>query len=117
VSRRPRVPRTPGGRPRKGGPNYSMSVVKTPFGNALVLLPEIHDDYPTEIKNALAMRNDATINGRCRGCGATGPSVLDSLAGATRGSVEAAVFTHEADCPAGDDVLIGLFRTHGLGAA
>jgi hypothetical protein len=53
VSRRPRIPGTPG---RK----------------TLYVLPEIRDDDPVELKNALAIRNACATEGRCPGCGVVG---------------------------------------------
>jgi hypothetical protein len=38
----------------------------------LFILPEIHDDDPPELKNALAIRNACTTEGRCPDCGAVG---------------------------------------------
>jgi hypothetical protein len=77
LSRRPRIPGTRGGK-------------------ALFVLPEIHDDDPVELKNALAIRNSCATEGRCRGCG---------VIGEVRPDVEHAnifhyVFEHEHWCPA-----------------
>lgn len=39
-------------------------------GGVLFVLPEIRDDLPVAVKNALALRNACTVNGRCPSCGA-----------------------------------------------
>jgi hypothetical protein len=38
----------------------------------LYVLPEIPDDYPVELKNAIAIRNACATEGKCPGCGAVG---------------------------------------------
>ena len=59
MSRRPRIPGT-----RKGG--------------ALYVLPEIRDDLPSELKNALAIRNACATEGVCPGCGVVGVLEADA---------------------------------------
>ena len=77
-SRRPRIP----GTPRRG--------------RALYVLPEICDDWPVELKHALAIRNACAIEGRCPSCGVVPDVVPDeALEGLTH-----LVFRHEDWCRA-----------------
>ena len=39
--------------------------------NTLFVIPEIPDDAPSDVKNALAIRNTASVEGKCPSCGAT----------------------------------------------
>jgi hypothetical protein len=83
VSRRP--PRIPGtsSRPRR----------------VLYLLPEIPDDAPESVKDALAVRNACATEGVCPDCGAVGELQSD----AALPGVFHLTFRHEPDCC----VLIG----------
>jgi len=61
---------------------------------ALFLLPEIPDDAPVELKNALATRNACATEGVCPCCHAVGELYADDeLQG-----VFHIVFAHEAWC-------------------
>jgi hypothetical protein len=60
----------------------------------LYLLPPIHDDLPSELKNAIALRNSCTVEGECPACGAT--REVTRLAPL----VYIASFEHEASCAA-----------------
>jgi hypothetical protein len=63
---------------------------------ALLLLPQIPDAAPAALKDALAVRNEASATGCCPGCGAEA-----RLLGTPRpGEIVHAVFAHEAGCPA-----------------
>jgi hypothetical protein len=76
VTRRPRIPGT-----RKG---------------TLYVLPGIRDEWPAEVKNALAIRNACATEGRCPCCGVVGEIVPDP-------EIERLnhyVFEHKADCEA-----------------
>jgi hypothetical protein len=68
----------------------------------LFMLPSVPDAGPPDLKDALAIRNAASVSGQCR-CGATG-----TLQGPDRYGVMHLVFMHEHDCPAGDDNIGGL---------
>jgi hypothetical protein len=60
---------------------------------ALYLLPEIPDDAPEELKNAIAIRNACATEGRCPSCGARG-----ELTGPDEHGVLHLTFRHENDC-------------------
>lgn len=62
----------------------------------LVATPSIPDDASPELKNGLAVRNAATLTGRCPGCGA----VAKIVAPPTPGGIGTARMEHEDDCPA-----------------
>ena len=62
---------------------------------AIFVLPKLTEDMPTDLKDALAIRREATISGRCK-CGAA-----LSIATAA-GGFASAVMNHEQDCPASD---------------
>jgi hypothetical protein len=76
MSRRPRVPGT------------SSKPLRV-----LYLLPEIPDDAPEELKDALAIRNACATEGVCPDCGARG-----EIHGPDEQGVFHAVFRHEDDC-------------------
>jgi hypothetical protein len=40
-------------------------------GEIVVIVPTVRDDMPHPLKDALTVRRDADITGRCGGCGAT----------------------------------------------
>jgi len=77
VSRRRRPPRVPG-----------MS------SRTLLVLPSIADALDEATKNGLAIRNAATVNGRCPACSARG-----ELYPVERG-ISRLVFWHADGCPA-----------------
>jgi hypothetical protein len=62
----------------------------------LYVLPEIRDDWPAELKDALAIRNACATEGRCPGCGAVGELSSD----ADLEGVYHLTFRHEAWCGA-----------------
>jgi hypothetical protein len=61
---------------------------------ALYLLPEIPDDAPEQLKNALAIRNACATEGRCPDCGAVGELRPD----AALPGVFHLTFRHDDDC-------------------
>lgn len=71
-----------------------------------MILPDIPDDAPVELKNAIAVRNEASRTGRCPGCGAEmqldGPLIS--------GAVGSATMYHENECVAHDDAIRDLAR-------
>ncbi|MDA8297422.1 MAG: hypothetical protein M0004_12700 [Actinomycetota bacterium] len=69
---------------------------------ALFVLPVIPDDAPVEVKDGLALRNTATMTGRCPACGAVAELATDPCPG----EMVHAVMEHETDCP----VFIGSDR-------
>jgi hypothetical protein len=73
--RRPRIPGTTG---RK----------------TLYLLPEIRDDAPAALKNALAIRNACAVEGQCPACGVIGALSAD----AKFSGVFHYAFRHESWC-------------------
>ncbi len=68
-------------------------------GNFLAVLPEIPDDASENVKNALAIRNAATLSGRCA-CGAVAGPIEQVETGIYMVTME-----HENDCPAADENL------------
>lgn len=77
MNRRPRIPGTRSGR-------------------ALYVLPSIPDDLPEEVKDGLAIRNAASIEGRCPSCGARGEIEADDV----HDRIFHLVFRHEPWCQA-----------------
>jgi hypothetical protein len=70
----------------------------------LYLGPEIGDDLPPAVKDLLATRRVAALNGRCPSCGTTGEVVPDALTGKVRpGTVTHILFVHDENCPAVQD--------------
>lgn len=68
-------------------------------GDTLLVLPVAPDDAPVALKSAVALRNAATVRGRC-GCGAT-------VAMASAGPI----MVHEIQCPASDEAIAALLET------
>jgi hypothetical protein len=67
-----------------------------PAKKTLLLVPEIRDDDPDELKDALAVRNAAATTGTCPSCGCTVVLKPDlEHPGIIHG-----YFEHEDDCPA-----------------
>lgn len=60
----------------------------------LYIGPEIPDDASPALKNALALRQEANLTGRCPSCGATFEVVAGSVPGLWHGVME-----HEDGCP------------------
>lgn len=60
------------------------------------VVPEIPDDASPEMKNGLAVRNAATMTGRCPACGSV--AELIEAPGADR--IGRARISHEKECPA-----------------
>jgi hypothetical protein len=77
LSRRPRIPGT-----RKRGTLY--------------VLPEIRDEWPDALKDAVAIRNACATEGVCPGCGVIGELHPDPVYKGIRHYV----FRHESWCPA-----------------
>ncbi|MFY9586741.1 MAG: hypothetical protein WAT66_04720 [Actinomycetota bacterium] len=65
----------------------------------LILVPSIRDGSSTELKNALATRNHATVSGRCT-CGA-----ISRFSHVDDQGIGHLVMEHENDCPASDDAI------------
>lgn len=67
----------------------------TRAGRALFVMASIPDELPSETKNALALRNTASVAGRCPSCGAEfGQPRRDEH------GVYHITMLHEADCQA-----------------
>jgi hypothetical protein len=60
---------------------------------ALYLLPEIPDDAPDQLKNALGIRNACATEGVCPDCGARG-----EIHGPDEHGIMHLVFRHEDNC-------------------
>ena len=75
VNRRPRIPGTSG-------------------RNTLYVLPEIRDDWPAELKDALAIRNACAVEGQCPDCGVVGEITPDE----SRSLLFHYTFRHEEWC-------------------
>jgi hypothetical protein len=65
-------------------------------GRTLLVLPSIPDDAPAELKNAIAIRNACSVEGRCSACGVSGVASADP----THAMVFHYTFEHEPSCPA-----------------
>lgn len=65
----------------------------------LWVLPDPKRESDPVVASALALRNRATLEGVCPGCGA-----------AEQPSTEAVVIEHTGDCPAGTERLTALMR-------
>jgi hypothetical protein len=63
----------------------------------LYVLPPIPDDLEPAVKDALALRNAATTNGRCPSCGAVGELAL------VEHGIFSYTFRHEHGCDAVTD--------------
>ncbi len=66
-------------------------------GAVLYVLPTIPDDASSTLKDALGVRNAATVSRRCA-CDATG-----TISGPDSHGIYHLVFEHELDCPATND--------------
>lgn len=96
---------------------YEHIVQDLPGGRrALYVLPAIPDDAPDQIREALARRRIAAIEGTCP-CGADSPEwtrqqrrARERAKAKQAGRLTRATFEHEADCPAGDQILIPLLQ-------
>jgi hypothetical protein len=76
-------------------------------------LPDPGSIENAEVQLALALRNEATIRGRCPVCGAQNGlnrAERRRLAREARGRVVPYVFWHAPECPAGDDRLAELLQ-------
>lgn len=65
--------------------------------SVLYVLPSIADDLDAATKNGLAIRNSASVKGRCPDCGATPNLHVDEH------GIGHLVFEHEASCGAFTD--------------
>lgn len=70
--------------------------------------PEITDHLPEEVKNALMVRREATMTGKCQ-CGAE-----YDWTQIKEGAVSAALMQHEDDCPAANEVFLALLKQHDI---
>lgn len=61
----------------------------------LYVLPGVADNADPKLKNALAIRNAASVSGKCPSCGAVMQIVLGESGRASEARIE-----HERDCPA-----------------
>jgi hypothetical protein len=86
---------------RRSGGRY------TPAKRALLFLPEIRDDYPPALKNALAIRNQATRDMQCPNCDSyiEGPPIR-------AGQISHVAMRHDADCPATNANVLRLLEQH-----
>jgi hypothetical protein len=60
---------------------------------ALFVLPAIPDEAPAAVKNALAIRNQCSVEGHCPACDAEPELYLDQH------GIHHLVFRHDEDCP------------------
>jgi hypothetical protein len=69
---------------------------------ALFLLPSIPDDAPEALKNAIGLRNQCAVEGRCPACGALPEPWRDEH------GLDHLTFRHDEDCPVvRDDLTYG----------
>ena len=73
-------------------------------GPVPALLPSINDDWPAALKDALAIRNAASLNGRCA-CGA-----VATVSPPGQDGVVHLVFEHEEEGLATDDAILRIAR-------
>ena len=72
---------------------------------AVFLLPAARADAPRGVRRALAIRRQATVAGRCPGCGAHRERRTHTF-----------VVEHGTACPASDGLLARLLREHAVRA-
>lgn len=58
----------------------------------LMVLPEIQDEWPADVKNAMAIRNACSVEMRCPDCGCTPTFNVD------KHGILHATFQHEDGC-------------------
>ncbi|HVA04760.1 MAG TPA: hypothetical protein VMU64_13570 [Acidimicrobiales bacterium] len=75
----------------------------TKVGEVLYVLPSVPADAPDELKDAIALRNAATVAGRCS-CGAVIAEAGDT-----------AQLMHEPGCVASDDAIAEILARHETG--
>jgi len=80
-------------------------LVNDPETRVLFVLPDPDAVGDPELASALALRNRATLEGKCPRCGATEQPA---------GKAPAFVTEHESDCPAGNDRVLDLIQKAGL---
>jgi hypothetical protein len=83
---------------------------------AVFIVPAIRDDWPPALKDALAIRRRATIEGTCPRCGATWtlPNREERRRSRADRRILHAWMAHEPDCPAGDERLLAMARDGGI---
>jgi hypothetical protein len=84
---------------------------------AVFIVPAIRDDWPPALKDAVAIRRRATIEGTCPRCGASWrlPNRDERRRAVRERRVIHLWMAHEPDCPAGDERLLALAREAGAG--
>lgn len=91
------------------------SVFVPGIGKVSHILPLVREDWPADIKSAIAMRREAVISGRCK-CGGVLilPTPEEARTSKRLRQVGHAEMHHTLDCPAGDDNLRPALRKAGL---
>ena len=95
---------------------YDMIASDVPgLGRVAFVLPTIRDEWPAELKDAFAVRRQATITGRCE-CGTVAqmPSRAERRAAQREGRMLHSWWEHETECPAGDEMIAEIIHRHGL---
>lgn len=94
-----------------------MTVELVPFAlpdgeRAVLIAPTIREDWPPALKDALAIRREATLEGRCPRCGASWswPNREERRRAVRERRVLHQRMEHDADCPAGTQVILRLLR-------
>lgn len=82
-------------------------------GPILYVLPEIREDWPAWVRQAIATRNVATTTGQCPGCGARYQQPNRAERRRLRGLVLHAAVHHEDGCPAIDPTALAWLRGAG----
>jgi hypothetical protein len=72
--------------------------------SAAFMLPAIQDEWPTELKNAVSLRRESALSGRCK-CGAT--RRIDAVQ-------DQVVLEHQSWCRAGDQRLAAIAKRNGF---
>lgn len=80
--------------------NFEISVTQLDGEPTLVVQAEMPDDAPADVKNAIAVRRLANLQGVCPDCGAVRvmPNRAERRAATRAGLMIFAVIVHEDDC-------------------
>lgn len=95
-------------------PALDVAVVSIGGERVMFLLPTIRDEYPPELKDALAIRREATIRGRCPRCGATWtlPNRAERRRAVRERRILHTLMEHEPGCSATTEHIVALVRQH-----
>jgi hypothetical protein len=72
--------------------------------SAAFMLPAIREEWPAELKNAVSLRRESALSGRCK-CGATRKILA---------AEDQIVLEHQSWCRAGDERLAAIAKRNGF---